>query len=288
MMKGTVWSSWTTLLPGWKPTRPAGSLRMRPQPPLRVFRGAKQKIKVMYTDNAPELVKAIALLKIRHDTSTPYRSTTNSVAERMNRKVIEGTRTVLEQAGLSPRWWPHAVKHVCFSLNISLFNGDRAYNLRHGKGHFKGLKIPFGSLIDFRPPKVLLKEFAKFGKTSMPGVMLGYHVGLGGKWQGDYLVSPLEDFKSTNTGGNLRVFRVKEVVVDTTYPVQFPLSPVKDALERTLDPQGATTTIKFDGIKEPVEMNNEEPSKCVYLEGDDAAQPRDKDVVQDAGAGVRR
>eukprot|EP00972_Heterocapsa_arctica_P049427 7274422-Heterocapsa_arctica.AAC.1 len=62
----------------------------------------------MFADNAPELVKAIALLNIRHDTSTPYRSTTNSVAERTNRKVIERTRTVLEQAGLSPRWWPHA------------------------------------------------------------------------------------------------------------------------------------------------------------------------------------
>eukprot|EP00972_Heterocapsa_arctica_P019067 2814427-Heterocapsa_arctica.AAC.1 len=62
----------------------------------------------MFTDNAPELVKAIALLNIRHDSSTPYRSTTNSVAERTNRKMIEGTRTVLEQAGFSSRWWPHA------------------------------------------------------------------------------------------------------------------------------------------------------------------------------------
>eukprot|EP00972_Heterocapsa_arctica_P022015 3238282-Heterocapsa_arctica.AAC.1 len=66
--------------------------------------------------------------------------------------------------------------------------------------------------------------------------MLGYHVGIGGKWHGDYLVSPLQDFKSTNTGGTLRIFRIKEVVVDTTNPVQFPLSPVKDALERTVGP----------------------------------------------------
>eukprot|EP00972_Heterocapsa_arctica_P051726 7609577-Heterocapsa_arctica.AAC.1 len=89
--------------------------------------------------------------------------------------------------------------------------------------------------------------------------MLGYHVGLGGKWHGDYLVSPLQDFQSTNMGGNLRIFRVKEVVVDTTNPVQFPLSPVKDALERSLGPHGTTTTIKLVGIDGPVEMNNEEP-----------------------------
>eukprot|EP00972_Heterocapsa_arctica_P025776 3792105-Heterocapsa_arctica.AAC.1 len=82
-------------------------------------------------------------------------------------------------AGLSSIWWPHAVKHFCFSLNILLKDGDSAYNLRHGKGHFKGLKIPFGSLIDFRPPKVLLKDFPKFGKTTMPSLMLGYHTNHG-------------------------------------------------------------------------------------------------------------
>eukprot|EP00972_Heterocapsa_arctica_P022849 3362250-Heterocapsa_arctica.AAC.1 len=49
---------------------------------LESFQGARQNIKVMFIDNAPELVKAMALLKIRQDTSAPYRSTTNAVAER--------------------------------------------------------------------------------------------------------------------------------------------------------------------------------------------------------------
>eukprot|EP00972_Heterocapsa_arctica_P019581 2889754-Heterocapsa_arctica.AAC.1 len=48
---------------------------------LEKFQGARQKIKVLFTANAPELVKTVSLLKIRHDTSTPYRSTTNAVAE---------------------------------------------------------------------------------------------------------------------------------------------------------------------------------------------------------------
>eukprot|EP00972_Heterocapsa_arctica_P043077 6352380-Heterocapsa_arctica.AAC.1 len=85
----------------------------------------------------------------------------------------------------------------------------------------------------------------------MPRVMLGYHVNVGGKWHGDYLVARLRDFKSTNTGGTLRIFRVKEVVVDTAHPVQFPLSPVKDVLDRTVGPHGTTTTIKLAGIEEP-------------------------------------
>eukprot|EP00972_Heterocapsa_arctica_P088700 13078860-Heterocapsa_arctica.AAC.1 len=79
----------------------------------------------------------------------------------------------------------------------------------------------------------------------MPGVMLGYHVGVGGKWRRACLVSPLQELTSTSTGGTLRIFRVNEVVVDTTNPVPFPLSPVKDALERTVGPHGTTTTIKL-------------------------------------------
>eukprot|EP00972_Heterocapsa_arctica_P001754 251029-Heterocapsa_arctica.AAC.1 len=35
-------------------------------------------------------------------------------------------------------------------------------------------------------------------------------------------------------------------------------------------------------------MNNEEPSKCVYPKGEDTAQPLDKNIVVDEGAGQRK
>ena len=45
----------------------------------------------MYIVNAPELVAAVSSLRLKHDTSTPYRSTANSIAERsqsvLSRKV---------------------------------------------------------------------------------------------------------------------------------------------------------------------------------------------------------
>ena len=75
----------------------------------------------MYSDNAPEIIRAVDDLKIPHDTSTPYRSQTNSKAERVNRKVLEGTRTVLEQAGLHSKWWPFACQHFRFLLNIATY-----------------------------------------------------------------------------------------------------------------------------------------------------------------------
>ena len=47
----------------------------------------------LYTDGAPEVVKAGKNLRTCHDTSTPYRFATNGIAEREIRNVLEGTRT---------------------------------------------------------------------------------------------------------------------------------------------------------------------------------------------------
>ena len=47
----------------------------------------KESIKLMYTDNAPELTAAVSRSKLKHNTSTPYRSTANPIAERSVRTV---------------------------------------------------------------------------------------------------------------------------------------------------------------------------------------------------------
>ena len=62
----------------------------------------------LYTDGAPETIKAGKNLKTCHDTSTPYRSATNGIAEREIRNVLEGTRTLLEHSGLPNSYWPYA------------------------------------------------------------------------------------------------------------------------------------------------------------------------------------
>ena len=82
-------------------------------------------------------------------------------------------------------------------------------NKRHG-AEFDGLSIPFGCLVDFRHPTVLLKKAAKFGATSMPGIFTGYTQHVGGKWAHDYLACPLEDFQIENTSHTRRIFRIRE------------------------------------------------------------------------------
>ena len=151
----------------------------------------------MYTDNAPELIAAVSRPKLKHNTSTPYRSTANSIAERSIRTATEGTRTLLEQSGFPVIWWPYASRCFCHSMNTAMVDGDSAYNKCHGV-EFDGLSIPYGCLVDFRPPNEVFKKAAKFGTTSMPGIFIGYTQHVGGKWAHDYLVCPLEDFQIEN------------------------------------------------------------------------------------------
>ena len=53
-----------------------------------------------------------------HCTSTPLRSETNAIAERVVRRVIEGTSAVLLQSGLGNEWWADSMEYFCHLRNI--------------------------------------------------------------------------------------------------------------------------------------------------------------------------
>ena len=76
--------------------------------------------------------------------------------------------------------------------------------------------------------------FPKFEKRSLPGIFLGYHLMSGERFYGDYLVAPLQDFRSPPTGG-VRVCRVAEIIVDKAEKYRFPLREYKDKAERSLE-----------------------------------------------------
>ena len=82
-----------------------------------------------------------------------------------------------------------------------MVEGSSAWHQRHKKGQFNGEVIPFGALMDFRLPEQILSKFPEFGKRSLPGIFLGYHMMSGERWYGDYLVAPLIDFKDPPAGG---------------------------------------------------------------------------------------
>ena len=114
----------------------------------RIF--GRSHIRTVHSDDAPKLEKALKDLGILHDTGFPGRHNSNAYAEQAVRSVEEGARLLLEHAGLPWRMWQHAVQYYRLMYNITVRGGGSPWASRHG-APFSGLRIPFGSLVNFMP-----------------------------------------------------------------------------------------------------------------------------------------
>ena len=145
---------------------------------LQKFLEPERKPKVIYTDNSLEFGTACEDLSWNHCTSSPHRSETNGIAERAVRRVKEGTSAVLLQSGLNESWWADSMECYIYLRNVTDLLSD--YERRFGQP-FKGLIIPFGSLVEYHP--ITAKDQSRihqFGKKVLPGLSLGYALYAGG------------------------------------------------------------------------------------------------------------
>ena len=78
-----------------------------------------RKLKVIYTDNSFKFGKACEDLSWNHCTSTPHRSETYGIAERVVRRVKEGTSAVLLQSGLNESWWADSLECYTYLRNVT-------------------------------------------------------------------------------------------------------------------------------------------------------------------------
>ena len=147
---------------------------------LQDFAGPREPVKLLYTDGAPEYKEAAEKLGWIHQRSTPYRPQTNGVAERNVQRIVQGTRAVLQQSGMDHCWWPEASECYCFLHNVAdaLRDEKTPHELRHGH-NFLGMKIPFGSLISFKPSGPSAKNLPKFAPRTVEGLFMGYHLHAG-------------------------------------------------------------------------------------------------------------
>ena len=132
----------------------------------------ERKPKVIYTDNSLEFRKACEDVSWNHCTCTPHRSETNGTAERAERRIKEGTSAVLLQSGLDEKWWADSLECYCYLRNITdlLSDGETPYERRFGEP-FKGLVIPFGSMVEYHPiPAKDQSRLHLFGKKVLPGI----------------------------------------------------------------------------------------------------------------------
>ena len=154
------------------------------------WRGSHEQYKYFYTDNSKELQKAMASIgpagtPVQHDTSLPYRPTTNSIIEQCNRFVLEGARCILQQAGIPMQFWPYAVRYFCLTRNArkdcadgetpwwKRFQEEFSIQWTNNTKRQPGNLIPFGSLVNFLPPTQKTTQKVKTGKEgggrSVPG-----------------------------------------------------------------------------------------------------------------------
>ena len=162
---------------------------------LKHFIRHDDQVGVLYSDNAPELIKALKILEWRHVLSKEYISKSNAIAVRSIRRVLEGVRTNLHQAGLHHMYWPHAAPHCMMQNVISRSGQSSPWKLRFGID-FQGPLIPFGCQIEYwnGPRKRRVKDGRKFEATSSEGIFLGYVVHPESMWKEEFFVASLKQF----------------------------------------------------------------------------------------------
>ena len=136
----------------------------------------RRKVKMAYSDVAPEFEAAMSELRIPLDHSLPGKPNNNSLAERTNQEIINTVATAMLHAGLPAQYWSFALNCVTRNLNIIEDvegDGDSAWKRMTGDD-FKGKAIPFGANVFFKPTDTREKTYGhKFDPKGIPGVFAG-------------------------------------------------------------------------------------------------------------------
>ena len=195
-----------------------------------------RKPKVIYTDNSLEFGKACENLSWNPCTSTRHRSETNGIGERAVRRVKKGTSAVLLQSGLDEKWRADSMECFTYLRNIQdlLSDGKTPYERRFGEP-FKGLIIPFGSLVEYYPFSANdQSRIHQFGKKVLPGLFLGYALYAGGNWKGDMMVADIEELETMDAS---EIYSKRLNAKEVTFPKENGkfIFPVADGRKKLLE-----------------------------------------------------
>ena len=149
------------------------------------------KIKYLRTDNGREyegyLIPLLEEMGIKHETTTPYSSSSNGKAERLNRTLNEHVRAMLFQANMPKSFWAEAMATAAYVINrlpSSSIDNAIPYELWHNKTlDSKELKLlkPFGCLVNIHIPEQRRKPLSKVDTRSTFGCFIGYHTSVSHK-----------------------------------------------------------------------------------------------------------
>ena len=242
---------------GWIDVFPASSHHVdETVEALQTMVGPRDKVRSIYSDDAPEFKAAVRVLGWRLSTSTPGKPQSNGIAERAVRSVVDGARTLLEQSGLPIRWWSRAARFFCLMKNCTGLS-PTPWEKRH-EAPFPGRLVPFGSVVFYRSA---IDPAGRFEPTGQKGIVVGYHMNAGSKWSGDIYVL---DYKTMVDNCESKFVKSRRVGEFTTPdgPPLFPLYGRAGHTER-ISPLGASapTGESLDDVspKTPPGLSLEKP-----------------------------
>ena len=245
----------------------------------------RRKIKQVYSDDGPELINACVELKLNHDLSLPGRPQNNSLAERTNQFIIDQTSACLVHAGLPTCYWVQAITTLCHLMNIEEVNGSSAWMRLHGE-EFKGEKIPFGALVDFKPSEARGGKREKFEPRGETGIFAGYVLSTGMHWANKYRAWALTAFagaelniKKAKVPPRLRMPHQTERMILKS-PLTFPIQQKYKAANETLE--GIEMSIDAIGLDARDRLIEDEDYEPELLQSDEK-RLLDDEVDQIAG-----
>ena len=212
---------------------------------LQKFVEFERKAKVIYTDNSLEFGKVCEDLSWNYCMSILHRLKTNGIAERVVRRVKEGTSVVLVQSGLNESWWADSMECYTYLRNVTdlLSDGKTPYE-RRLRQPYKGPIIPFGSLVEYHPKTAKdQSRIHQFGKKVLRGLFLGYALYAGGIWKGDVLIADLEELETMDAS---EIYSKRLNAKEVIFPKQGEfIFPIADGRIKTLggDQELRTSTL---------------------------------------------
>jgi len=122
-----------------------------------------------------EYLKSEGIIK---ETTTPYTPQSNAVIERANRRIMERVRCMLDDAGLSKKYWAFPLSVAVYLKNQSLTQsvvGKTPFESWHGSGRKPSLKHLHvsGCLAFVHVPKEKGKQL---DHRATPGIFVGYSI----------------------------------------------------------------------------------------------------------------
>ena len=152
----------------------------------------RRKVKMAYSDVAPEFEAAMSELRIPLDHSLPGKPNNNLLPKEQIRRLS----TPWPQLCYMPdyqQYWSFALNCVTHNLNIEDVEGDGDSAWKRMTGDdFKGKAIPFWC-------KGILQTYNhKFDPKGIPVIFAGYVVTTGQRWSRKYRVWDMKEFANVN------------------------------------------------------------------------------------------